>query len=326
MSIISIIIPVYNVEKYLFECLNSVLNQTFSDFECICVNDGSIDGSAEILRTCQKNDSRIKIIHDANHGQGHARNIGMEAATGKYIVFIDSDDFISADYLDNLYNAIKTTGSKVVCNDNVMIYHYPGKQRLFTRPHLGMTNMSNKLLREAWAVSVGKIYSREFLIKIKVKFQENCKFEDAYFFYVVFCNLPQVYYINSGIYYYRQHSDSTMAVTAGPGLNNIDVIYVVKAIYDYLINSNYIEKYAVPVGMLEYNFNRQRNKKQLFVEIKKFILKMQLKPELYIAEELKFINLVLKSGTLWPLLLLYWQKRLHYYIRRLAVKLSLKNG
>ncbi len=266
-------------------------------------------------------DSRIKIIHDTNHGPGHARNVGMKAAIGEYIVFIDSDDFVSLDYYSNLYDAINDSGLDVACNDNVMIYHSPEKQRFFTRPHVGIMNVDNKLIRAAWSVCYNKIYRREFLLKINVKFRENCKFEDAYLFYVIFYNSSKVCYVNNGIYYYRQRSDSIMANVAKSGHSNIDVIYVVQAIYDYLINSNKINKYPVPIGMFEYIFNSQSNKKQLFVEIKNFFYEMLLKTELYTPEELRFIRLVQKSRTHWPLVFLYWQKRLYYYLKRIRIKL-----
>jgi glycosyltransferase involved in cell wall biosynthesis len=97
--LISIIVPVYNVEKYLEECLDSILSQSFADFELICVDDGSTDGSPEILRKYADRDDRIKIIAQANRGSGAARNAGMEAARGDYIVFIDSDDFIEPELL-----------------------------------------------------------------------------------------------------------------------------------------------------------------------------------------------------------------------------------
>ena len=95
MPKVSVVVPVYNVEKYLGECLDSVLRQTLRDIEVICVNDGSTDGSADILAGYSQKDSRIKIITQANRGLSAARNVGMDAASGKYIYFLDSDDYIT---------------------------------------------------------------------------------------------------------------------------------------------------------------------------------------------------------------------------------------
>ena len=101
MPKISVIVPVYNVEKYLKECLDSIINQTFKDIEIICVNNGSTDSSCEILNEYAKNDNRIKIINSENIGVGNARNLGLQAVTGEYISFVDSDDFLNTDTYSN---------------------------------------------------------------------------------------------------------------------------------------------------------------------------------------------------------------------------------
>ena len=99
---ISIIIPVYNVEKYLDECINSAVNQTFDDIEIICVNDGSTDGSLEIIEKHASKDKRIRIISQEHKGVGSARNAGLDAAKGKYIYFMDSDDYVELNALKRI--------------------------------------------------------------------------------------------------------------------------------------------------------------------------------------------------------------------------------
>ena len=106
---ISVIIPVYNVERYLSKSLNSLLAQTFEDWEAICVNDGSTDSSERILQEYAAKDNRFTIISEANSGQSVARNTALEAAKGKYIAFLDADDHISDDFLEKLYNAAEAT-------------------------------------------------------------------------------------------------------------------------------------------------------------------------------------------------------------------------
>ena len=101
---VSVIVPVFNVESYLNESLDSILNQTLKDIEIICINDGSTDNSLDILETYSKKDKRIKIISKENEGQGVARNVGLDNAQGEYISFVDSDDFIKRDMLEKLYN------------------------------------------------------------------------------------------------------------------------------------------------------------------------------------------------------------------------------
>ena len=104
---ISIIIPVYNIERYLCRCVDSVINQTMKPYEIILVDDGSKDGCAEICDNYEKNEDNIKVIHKKNEGLGFARNSGLEIATGDYIVFIDGDDYINSTRIETLYNCIR---------------------------------------------------------------------------------------------------------------------------------------------------------------------------------------------------------------------------
>ena len=106
-ELISVIIPVYNVEKYIRYCLDSVINQTYKNLEIIIVDDGTKDSSGEIAEEYAVKDSRIKVIHKENGGLSDARNVGLDAATGKYIAFLDSDDVITLDFYEYLYNIIK---------------------------------------------------------------------------------------------------------------------------------------------------------------------------------------------------------------------------
>ena len=111
MTAVSIIVPVYNVEKYLNKCVDSILGQTFEDFELILVNDGSVDRSPSICRDYADKDGRVRYISQENMGPGRARNVGIEAAGGAYILFVDSDDYIAENMLEILYGNITTSGA-----------------------------------------------------------------------------------------------------------------------------------------------------------------------------------------------------------------------
>ena len=111
---ISVIIPVYNTEKYLNECLDSIVNQTLSDIEIICVNDGSTDNSLAILESYAKKDNRITVISQENNGQGSARNLGLKNSSGNYICFIDSDDYVDLNMLEKLYDNVILNNSDIV--------------------------------------------------------------------------------------------------------------------------------------------------------------------------------------------------------------------
>ena len=127
---ISVIIPVYNTSIYLRQCLDSVLEQDFDDYEVICVNDGSTDDSLEILREYEKKSSKIKVIDQTNSGVATTRNTGLKNASGDFLAFLDSDDFIRENYLSKLYNAaLKTKSDIVICN----FYRYY-EQTNFAKP------------------------------------------------------------------------------------------------------------------------------------------------------------------------------------------------
>ena len=164
---ISVIIPVYNVEKYLSECLDSVVNQTLRDIEIICINDGSTDNSLSILKEYASKDSRIKIIDKENQGQGYARKVGLDKASGEYILFCDSDDYYSELIaFEELYNYIEKVKVDVVIFNQIRNYIlegyiekiggiYPQKEKF---SYLDMNNIFAFRVT-AWL----KLYSRKFL-------------------------------------------------------------------------------------------------------------------------------------------------------------------
>ena len=114
MPLISVIMPVYNTSQYLRRSIESVLNQTFKDFELICINDGSTDNSLQILEEYATTDSRIKIINQENSGAGYSRNVGISRSTGKYLAFLDADDWYDENFLFDVYKAATENNADVV--------------------------------------------------------------------------------------------------------------------------------------------------------------------------------------------------------------------
>ena len=126
---ISVVVPIYNVEKYLEKCIKSILNQTYNNLEIILVNDGSTDNCLNICKKFEKIDKRIFVINKENGGLSEARNYGIDKATGKYITFVDSDDYIDEDYLEFLYkNLIINNCDISICNPRI-VYEDGGKSR-----------------------------------------------------------------------------------------------------------------------------------------------------------------------------------------------------
>ena len=144
MPKISIIVPFYNTEKYIERCLTSLVNQTVSDIEIVCINDGSNDNSLEIVKTFANKDLRIKILEQENLKQGAARNNGTKIAVGEYIGFVDSDDWVDLDYFEKLYNAAKKYNSDIALATNVRIGNGKTKKRLNIKKEEVKTNLQEK--------------------------------------------------------------------------------------------------------------------------------------------------------------------------------------
>ena len=211
-DLISIVVPVYNVEKYLPRCIESILNQTYKNWEAIFVNDGSIDNSLEILKNYQKKDNRIKIIDKKNEGTGAARNDGINESKGKYITFLDSDDWYEKNFLEKLYNNLKENNSDVsMCNPK-MVYDDVLKNKGINTFYFKCINLKEtpeKILRIlSMPISCSKLYKKDIIISNSI-FYPNYSFgEDVEFLYKIFSVIEKVSKIEDYLYNYYQREDS----------------------------------------------------------------------------------------------------------------------
>lgn len=211
MAKISVVVPVYNVEKYLKECIDSIINQTLEDIEIICVNDGSTDSSLDILNDYAKKDSRIIVINKSNSGYGHTMNMGLNAATGEYIGIIESDDFADKNMFEDLYKLAKEYDADIVKGD---WYNYWSKNkfarknnRISSAKALKLTNskLDKSLLRinpSVWSA----IYKKEFLNKYNIRFLETpgASYQDLAFSFKIFALAEKVILTDKAYLYYRQ--------------------------------------------------------------------------------------------------------------------------
>ncbi len=199
---VSVIIPVYNVEKYIRQCLESIINQTLKEIEIIIVNDGTRDNSMKIVEEYIL-DERIRVINKENGGLSSARNTGILAAQGKYICFIDSDDFIEKSMLEELYNIIEEKNFDVVDSD-IFLYDdksYEIKERKnkeYLKIEKGLT-LWEKYNVEVW----NKIYRKSFLLDNNIFFEEGIIHEDDLFSIKILSSTNKIGHINRSFYYYR---------------------------------------------------------------------------------------------------------------------------
>ena len=250
---ISVIIPVYNVENYLRECLDSITSQTVKDIEIICIDDGSTDNSPEILKEYQKKDSRIKIITKENGGQATARNLGIKEAQGEYIAFIDSDDFIESEMLEKLYTKAKDDNLDIaMCKiatynnqtgeikDNVW-YYMLGIFRDFEKEIFNHKDTKEFTCNIA-VTPYNKIYKTSLIKDNNILFPEGLIFEDEKFFYDTYLRAKRVSIIPEFLYYYRvSRKGSTVDIEKENDYT--DIIEISKQIRQTFKETNNYEDY-----------------------------------------------------------------------------------
>lgn len=210
---VSVIIPVYKVEEFLPACLDSMLAQTLEDWEAVCVDDGSPDGSGAILDQYAAADSRFRVLHTENGGLPVARNRALDIAQGKYIFCLDSDDTLAPDTLKTMVNIAEEDGvDMVICG---FTYAYPDGRKV-ERPAvsspacLGRTKKTNWLFyQKCPSFGCGKLYRHDLIRKYNLRYSPTAKGgEDALYNFYYFAHMDSYSTVGSGMYYYRQRDGS----------------------------------------------------------------------------------------------------------------------
>lgn len=232
--LISIIVPVYNAEKYLIECIDSILNQTYKNIEIILIDDGSTDKSTQICDEYAAKDSRIAVIHKTNEGVSAARNDGLKAANGQLIMFVDSDDWIETDTCETAVSAMEESGADVVMwtyisenngnqsrkniFDSNTVFEGTEVTEKLHRRLFGL--MGKELAHPEYADSLcpvwGKLYKKELILNNNISFvglSEIGSYEDGLFNIEFFLQVKKAVYLNKCLYHYRK--ENTSSVTSG---------------------------------------------------------------------------------------------------------------
>ncbi len=221
---ISIVIPVYNVERFLHKCLDTLEAQTYRNFEIIAVNDGSPDKCPEILREFEKKYENITVLDQENQGMSAARNAGMAVARGKYLCFVDSDDYVAPTYLEELYNAVTQNEADIACC--YYYYHFVNSDLLYKYPFrcegvYSRGQALTKLLHDTQIQSLvwNKIYRRSLFTENNITFP-SMAFEDMATANRVFAHAQKVVVVNKALYYYNQQNASTLATINAAKIND----------------------------------------------------------------------------------------------------------
>lgn len=257
MAEVSIIVPVYQVEKYIRQCVDSILAQTFTDFELILVDDGSKDRSGQICDEYAAMDRRVKVIHKENGGAADTRNRGMDQAVGNYVMFVDSDDYIAPSMLEYLYkNMLNENADIAACN--YLYFFENDRKKDFA------TNVKSEVLTGSeifyyrknernygfWTVVWNKLMKRETVGK--VRFRSGKYYEDEFWANEIYQMDIKIVTIPECLYYYRQHGNSTMRQKKIA--RSLDLIEAYQErIYIYLKEQKYSEQaYRVLIYSLEH--------------------------------------------------------------------------
>ncbi|NTW71212.1 MAG: glycosyltransferase [Eubacteriaceae bacterium] len=240
-SKVSIIIPVYNTEKYISKCIDSIMGQAFTDFDLILVNDGSTDNSGKICNNYASEDDRISVIHKPNGGQSSARNAGLAIAKGEYISFIDSDDWIDPDFYCTLVEYADSNRADIAaCNlyvvnqwDQIRPFTPDAKSKIYSRAEAVEEIFSNRILTFS---PCNKIYRRHIFENLR--FDQDIILEDMDIAYKIIHRANKIVYLEQPLYYYRYNNESTLRKKFT--LKRIDEYEVKKRMYEFYLK-NYPE-------------------------------------------------------------------------------------
>ena len=246
MPKVSVIVPIYNVEKYLEKCINSLLSQTLEDIQIILVNDGSKDNSGNISKEYEKNNKdRVIYVEKENGGLSDARNYGLKYATGDFIAFLDSDDYIEKNAYEEMYNkAIEENADYVECD---FIWEFPNKIRMDKQyPYKNKKEMLSFVRVVAW----NKLIKRQLITGNNLEFPKGLRYEDVEFTYKLIPFINKFAYVDKPFIHYVQREGSIANVQ---NERTAEIFTVLDNVIEFYKKNNIYEKYR---DELEYNYAR----------------------------------------------------------------------
>ena len=305
-ELISVIVPVYNVEIFFDKCMTSIVNQTYKNLEIILVDDGSTDKSGKKCDEWKEKDERIKVIHKENGGASSARNVGLEDVTGNWISFIDSDDYIEKTFLENLYNSAKENNADIAAGGFKRITLYKEKIKYSEENFISDKKdmMRRFLLNDGLSFALcDKIYKKKLFDTIR--FPEGKMDEDIGTLYRVFDNADKLVHINKSEYYYIQrngsveHSGFSIKNLAGVEFTEAIVKLMEKKYPDLVELAENLYIYALNnCTILCYRGGLKKEHKELKEKLKKYIPKILKNSKIKLGRKIKSILIVYFGGSI----------------------------
>lgn len=246
MPKVSVIVPVYNVENYIEKCLESLVNQTLDDIEIVVVNDGSTDNSEKIIKKyIERNNSKIKYVVKENGGLSDARNYGMMFATGDYIAFLDSDDYVDVTTYEKMYKkAIEEDCDFVECD---FIWKYDKKE---VKDYGYCYKDKHEMLTNARVVAWNKLIKKELVDKLQIGFPKGLRYEDVEFFYKLLPYINKYGFVKEYLIYYVQRENS---IVNTQNERTKEIFMVLDNVIEYYKDKGFYEEYKTE---LEYTYTR----------------------------------------------------------------------
>lgn len=350
--ILSVIIPVYNTANYLKKCLNSIIKQSIDNIEIICINDGSTDNSLSILEEYQLIDSRIKIFTKKNEGLSVARNIGISNAKGKYITFVDSDDFLEINtYELALKRFISNDVDAVYFSTNLIFEHnfYNANHgEYYEHKYHGVIDLTPNVIKSMDVCAWNKIYKREIINKYKIRFPEGLLYEDNPFFWSYMLVSRKVYFMDEKLYNYTIRQNSIMGLTSqrkiknlGKYDNGLDKLLCFEYLLQFIFTWHLLPKIKpVLCDLLKKNlwdglyYAQKKNRKKLLQKATEIVNKFNLF-NIYSSDEFitqlsegkyhKIRNLNILFLDLWQRILGIWVTENYYIVCFLGIKVKFKS-
>jgi len=244
---VSIIVPVYNTEKYLNKCLDALTGQTLEDIEILLVNDGSTDGSLAIMEEYRtKYPQKVKILVKENGGQATARNIGIRECTGEYIGFADSDDFVDVTMFEKMYSLAKEKDADMVeCHFHYIQWDENGKKELPARGNVRKYGSKKNMFIDPQVSPWNKLYRREVLMQEGVDFPEGIIYEDTAFYIKTIPYVERQEYLDEKLVYYMFRGNSTMNANRSRKVG--DIFAVLQNIINFYKEKGLYEEYAAEI-------------------------------------------------------------------------------
>ena len=315
---ISVVIPAYNAIEYLDEAINSIINQSFSDLEIICVDDGSTDNTLEVLQSYASRDSRIQVYHQENQGPGGATNTGIAKAKGKYIYLMDADDALDLNALEELYNIMEEKDLDFVIFKAINYDHDTDKyyeDNYYTMPRLhervgdsvfywkDLGNLIFNMCVTPWS----KLYRRDLIKESGAKFPLRLIYHDNIFFFEILFNSSRIYFYDKFLYKRRVHSSSLVNSHNEKSVHIIETFnLIVKTFMDYGHFEEFkVDLYNRKVSICNYRYKliREEFKGFFFDEMKKDFVKIighekydEFYSSLYSGNRVLFDNVIQSSN------------------------------